>query len=105
MPQPQLPAVDVVPLLDKPQRRKLQVLRPLPHDQMQHDRSAASPAPANKAGFRNRSMTFLIPRTAAGEIFHQGLVELHARVQADVVDARLKAFAAVAGAKASTSAR
>ena len=40
MPQPQPPPVHVVPLLDEPQRRKLQQRRPPPHDQMQHDRQS-----------------------------------------------------------------
>ena len=38
VPQLQPPLVRVVPLLDEPQRGKLQQRRPPPHDQVQHDR-------------------------------------------------------------------
>ena len=54
VPQPHLPAVRVFASLDEPQRREFQVLRLLPHEQMQQDRHRNRQRPAQECHMHER---------------------------------------------------
>ena len=102
MPQPQPAAIRVVALLDEPQRRKLQMPRLLPHDQVQHDRhDRQRRAPPSNAGMcRNVHRRDL--STSARRLTRYSVSALSNCMlvsSAHVVDAALKAFAAIAFAE------
>ena len=72
MPQPQPMLVQRPPLLHEPQRRKLQLLRLPPHDEMQHDRHrdkrrAAKQCWSDKTHRCNRSEQFTTEDTEITE--------------------------------------
>ena len=87
VPQPQPPLVLVVPPLDEPQRRELQQLRLLAHDQVQDDRNRDHARAAQQCEVEEGHAVTRSPASGpVHQILRQCPVELHARVQRHVVD-------------------